>query len=187
LVPDEQRHFVDRAAWRAWLERNHDAVRVIWLIFFKKHTGVPTISYDAAVEEALCFGWIDSLIKRLDEDRFVRKFTPRAPGSKWSQLNLERVEKLQAAGAMTPAGLAKVGRASSPGPRERGGRLTIPRYFREALARDEAAQTFFARLAPSYRRDFVRWVDAAKRDSTRRKRLAEAIDLLRNGRRLGMK
>ncbi|MDH3841162.1 MAG: hypothetical protein OES35_09605, partial [Chromatiales bacterium] len=83
-----QRHFPDRDSWRAWLEKNHASCRGIWLVFFKKHTGRSSISYDAAVEEALCFGWIDSLIRRLDEDRFARKFTPRTDTKKWSAANL---------------------------------------------------------------------------------------------------
>ena len=77
----------DRAAWRAWLAANGQAEREIWLIFYKKHTGTPCVSYDEAVEEALCFGWIDGLIKRLDDDRYAQRFTPRKPGSSWSESN----------------------------------------------------------------------------------------------------
>jgi len=182
-----QLHFEDRASWRAWLEHNYESKRELWLVFFKKHTGVPTISYDDAVEEALCVGWIDSLIKRLDEDRFARKFTPRTNKSKWSELNLKRVEKLKAAGLMTPAGLAKIDPAVTPAVAPLRTPLVIPSYFQDALARDDEARLFFDQLAPSYQRNFVMWVDSAKREETRLRRLAEALSLLRKKRKLGMK
>ena len=183
----KQLHFEDRASWRAWLEANFESASELWLVFFKKHTGVATISYDAAVEEALCFGWIDSLIKRLDEDRFVRKFTPRSNRSKWSELNLQRVEKLKASGLMTPPGLSKIDPGVTPVVPPRKRPLEVPPYFQEALAQNEPARLFFDELAPTYRRHFVLWVDSAKREETRRKRLAEAIALLQSGQKLGMK
>ncbi len=182
-----QLHFGDRASWRAWLEENSESIRELWLVFFKKHTGVATISYDAAVEEALCFGWIDSLIKRLDEDRFVRKFTPRSNTSKWSELNLERVAKLKAAGLMKPAGLVKIDPDVSPVSVSHTGPLEIPPYYQDALTRDVEAGRFFGQLAPSYQRQFVMWVDSAKREQTRLRRLAEALSLLRNKQKLGMR
>ncbi len=180
-------HFKDRAPWRSWLEKNHCSVREVWLVFYKKHTGVPNITYEAAVEEALCFGWIDSLIRRLDEDRYTRKFTPRKDTTRWSELNLKRVAKLEAAGRMTAAGLAKVDRsaASVIPPSKRN--FEIPPYFQEALAGDDKARRFFDQLAPSYQRDIIGWVGSAKRDETRRRRLAEAMTLLHNKQKLGMK
>ena len=180
-------HFEDRATWRAWLEQNYESTRELWLVFFKKHTGVPTISYDAAVEEALCFGWIDSLIKRLDDDRFARKFTPRTNKSKWSELNLKRVERLKSEGLMTAAGLAKIDPTATPVVPPRKRPFEVPPYFREALSRNEAAHMFFDQLAPSYQRNFVLWVDSAKREETRHRRLAEAITLLQNKQKPGMK
>ncbi|MCP4897931.1 MAG: hypothetical protein GY906_13245 [bacterium] len=182
-----QLHFGDRASWRAWLEENSESMRELWLVFYKKHTGVPTISYDAAVEEALCFGWIDSLIKRLDEDRFVRKFTPRSNKSKWSELNLRRVAKLKAAGLMKPAGLAKFDPDVSHASISHRGPLEVPPYFLDALGQDVEAANFFHLLAPSYQRHFVLWVDSAKREETRLRRLAEALSLLRNKQKLGMR
>jgi uncharacterized protein YdeI (YjbR/CyaY-like superfamily) len=98
----------DRSKWRAWLAANGSAERELWLIFCKKHAGTPCVSYDEAVEEALCFGWIDGLIKRLDDDRYTRRFTPRKSCSNWSESNKVRVRKLIAEGRMTPAGLATV-------------------------------------------------------------------------------
>jgi uncharacterized protein YdeI (YjbR/CyaY-like superfamily) len=180
-------HFAERRAWRAWLEENHEKVHEVWLLFYKKHTGVATISYDDAVEEALCYGWIDSLIKRLDEDRYARKFTPRSDTSRWSASNLARIERLKAAGRMTPAGLAKIpdGVTAVVPPAKQVG--AVPAYFRDALDANPSARETFEGLAPSYRRNYVAWVDSAKREATRRRRLAEALARLEKGERLPMK
>jgi uncharacterized protein YdeI (YjbR/CyaY-like superfamily) len=180
-------HFEARESWRAWLEENHDGSDVVWLVFYKKHTGRTSISYNAAVEEALCFGWIDSLVKRLDEDRFARKFTPRTDPRKWSASNLKRVEKLIASGRMTEAGLAKFNPDPEPQPAQSARTLDPPPFFTDALAKNPAAQAFFEQLAPSYRRNFIGWVCSAKRENTRQRRLAEAISLLSQGKKLGMK
>jgi uncharacterized protein YdeI (YjbR/CyaY-like superfamily) len=182
-----QKHFTDRDSWRAWLEGNFESCSELWLVFFKKHTGKQSISYDAAVEEALCFGWIDSLIKRLDEDRFARKFTPRTDATKWSASNLKRVEKLKAEGRMTEAGLAKLDPSVKPIIPPSKTPVEVPSYFRDALAENDEAGSFFEQLAPSYRRHFVLWVDSAKREETRNRRLTEAITLLSKKQKLGMK
>ncbi|MGA7733294.1 MAG: hypothetical protein WCD37_18690 [Chloroflexia bacterium] len=97
-----------REDWRAWLQANHETGREVWLVFYKKHTGQPSLPYNDAVEEALCFGWIDSVEKRLDADRYALRFTPRKPKSNWSESNKRRVRQLVASGRMTEAGLAKV-------------------------------------------------------------------------------
>src|SRR5438034_2099777 len=97
-----------RRAWRTWLEKHHDSEAEIWLVFHKKHTNRPSIALGDAIDEALCFGWIDSLIKRLDEDRYARKFTPRKPDSKWSTINRQRYAKLKAAGLLAAPGLARM-------------------------------------------------------------------------------
>ena len=98
----------DRAEWRAWLETNHTLETEIWLLFYKRHTGKPRVAYPDAVEEALCFGWIDSTIRRVDDATYAQRFTPRRPGSSWSELNKRRVSRLVQEGRMTKAGLAKV-------------------------------------------------------------------------------
>jgi len=180
-------HFTSRESWRAWLEKNHERSDEVWLVFFKKHTDRPNISYDAAVEEALCFGWIDSLIKRLDEDRYARKFTPRTNTTKWSESNLARFEKLEASGRMTAAGRAVRDPSVTPVVPPSKRPLEIPAYFREALDGNEQARAFFDALAPSYQRHFVGWVDSAKREETRQRRLAEALTLLENHQKLGLK
>jgi len=96
----------NRATWRRWLEKQHAKSPGVWLVFYKVHTGVPAISYADALDEALCFGWIDSLVNRLDEDRYMRKFTPRKPRSIWSDINRRKWKQLKAAGRLAPAGLA---------------------------------------------------------------------------------
>ena len=182
-----EEHFVDRASWRAWLEANRESTRELWMVFYKKHTGRKTISYDAAVEEALCVGWIDSLIKRLDEDRYARKFTPRTNTRKWSELNLKRVAKLKAEGRMTPTGLARLDPDVKPLTPTAKRPLEIPPFFQEALDANEAARAFYQELAPSYRRQFLGWVSEAKREATRQKRLSEAMSMMAQGKKLGMK
>jgi uncharacterized protein YdeI (YjbR/CyaY-like superfamily) len=104
----EELHFVNRRDWRSWLEKNHEAKKEAWLIFCKKHTGKPNISYDEAVEEAICFGWIDSIAKRIDDEKFTRKFTPRKPNSEWAESNKKRATKMINEGKMTRAGLELV-------------------------------------------------------------------------------
>lgn len=179
--------FADRESWRAWLDANGQSAREVWLVFYKKHTGRPCIGYEAAVEEALCVGWIDSLVKRLDDDRYARKFTPRTNAGKWSESNLKRVRRLVASGRMTEAGLAKYDPKAQSTAGTSSRVLTRPDFFRGALAKDERTAEFFAHLAPSYRRNFITWVGSAKRDETRKKRLEEALGLLREGKKLGMK
>jgi uncharacterized protein YdeI (YjbR/CyaY-like superfamily) len=173
------------AHWRNWLGAHHDSESEIWLVFYKRHTGRASVSYDDAVAEALCFGWIDSLIRRIDDARYARKFTPRKPGSKWSTSNRRRYAKLQALGLLAPAGLklaptARNGDAPKP-PK------TLPKYIEQALKVDRAAWDYFERLAPSYRRMYIAWIDSAKQEGTKTKRLREAVGLLRVGRKLGLK
>lgn len=179
--------FTDRESWRAWLDENGQSTREVWLVFYKKHTGRQCVTYEAAVEEALCVGWIDSLVKRLDKDRYVRKFTPRTNAGKWSESNIKRARRLVASGRMTELGLAKFVPTAQSSAGNSSGSLELTDLFSEALAKDAQAREFFDRLAPSYRRNFITWVGSAKREETRKKRLKEALVLLREGKKLGMK
>ena len=180
---------VNRHDWRAWLEQNHDRETEIWLIFYKAHTRQPGVSYEEAVEEALCFGWIDSIVKRIDDDRYAQKFTPRKAGSQWSVSNKRRVAKLIRESRMTPAGLAKVtyDDPSDPPVDEGTPELALAEELEAALIADEVAWAQFNRLAPSQRRNYVRWVMSARKDETRLRRLSEIIALLRQGKALGLK
>jgi uncharacterized protein YdeI (YjbR/CyaY-like superfamily) len=174
-----------RAAWRRWLEAHHASTSAVWLIFHKRHTEISSVSYDDAVEEALCFGWVDSLIKRIDGSRYARKFTPRTENSRWSAINRRRYASLQARGLLAPPGLARAPtdrRGDAPE-----GSTAWPRDIEARLHAEPRALQFFESLAPSYRRAFVGWIEAAKREETRDKRIREALRLLSAGRKLGMK
>jgi len=174
------------ARWRAWLADHHDSESEVWLIFPKRHTGRPSVSYEEAVNEALCYGWIDSLVRRLDDDHYAQKFTPRRPGSRWSTANRRRYARLKAAGRLRPAGL-KLGPTGRDGDAPRPSEADFPRYILDALERRPAARDFFKSLAPSYRRIYVGWIDSAKRPETKMRRLQEAIGLLEAGKKLGLK
>ena len=180
-----------RAEWRRWLARNHDKETGIWLVFYKKHTGKPTLAYDDVVEEALCFGWIDSIIKKLDDDRYARKLTPRKPDSAWSDANKKRVKKLLREKRITDAGLAVIEQAKKLGRWSESGHPQLPKEFpaelKSGLERNKKARAFFADLAPSYQQHFILWIASAKRPETRERRVKEAITLLQQGKKLGLK
>ncbi len=179
-----------RAAWRAWLEKHHDSKDAVWLVFLKKHVKRPCLSYDEAVEEALCFGWIDGKMRRIDGEKHRIRFTPRRPGSVWSDLNKSRVRRLLKEGRMTPAGLAMVEEARRRGTWSRGsgkketGR--VPPDLERALARNRKAARNFEGFAPSYRRMYIGWVLAAKREETRRKRIGVVVERSAMNRKPGM-
>ena len=172
-------------AWRKWLQKNHATNPGLWLVRHKSHTGVECLDYEEAVREALCFGWIDSLVKRLDDDRFAVKFTPRKPESKWSAINRKRWKELEAEGRLTAAGraLAPTHNTYAPKPKI----PILPGYIEKAFKANAKAWSFFQGLTPTYRRHFVVWIHIAKRPETREKRLRESIDLLAAGRKLGLK
>jgi uncharacterized protein YdeI (YjbR/CyaY-like superfamily) len=188
---NEELYFTNRKDWRTWLTENNDTKRVVWLVYYKKDSGKPIIPYHDSVEEALCFGWVDSVIRKVDSARYARKFTPRARVSKWSEANKERAEKMIKEGKMTSAGLARVRETKETGrwlkTHETKKELAIQSYFEEALAENKKALGFYSRLAPSYKRNAVAWIESAKREETRKKRLAEFIGILEQNKKLGMK
>jgi len=173
------------ARWRTWLKKNHATSAGIWLVRHKRHSKVASVPYEDAVRQALCFGWIDSLIKRLDEDRYLLKFTPRKPSSKWSALNRRRWAELEQGGQ-----LEAPGRAASPTANTYAKKPTIPAlpaYLAKALKAHPKAWAHFQALAPSYRRHYVVWIHIAKQPETRERRIREAITLLAAGKKLGLK
>jgi len=181
-----------REVWRAWLERNHARRAEVWLVFYKRHTGKPSVSYGDAVEEALCFGWIDGLKRSIDEARYEHRFTPRRPGSKWSALNEARARQMIAADRMTAAGFRAIEDAKRRGQWSTAMKgpevdLSMPEALTAALKRNEEAAAFFDTLAPSHRKAYIAWIVAARRPETRTRRLAEAIELLGRGAKLGMR
>jgi len=175
----------NRRQWRAWLTKHHTSSPGVWLVFYKAHTGMKSIAYEDVVREALCFGWIDSLIKRLDDDRYALKVTPRQPTSKWSEKNRKRWAELEAAGQLTSAGLAAAPTDSTYAPKPVIPEL--PAYIARALKANSKAWKFFQDLAPTYRRDFVVWIHIAKRPETRARRIRESVSLLAAGKKLGLK
>jgi uncharacterized protein YdeI (YjbR/CyaY-like superfamily) len=187
----KQLYVINREQWSNWLSQNHDGETEVWLIFYKKETCKPTIGYEDAVEEALCFGWIDSIIKKIDDERYVRKFTPRKDKSMWSALNRKRANKMIKEGRMTGSGLAKIKTAKKTGLWEKDGRprisFDVPPELAKALAKNKKAKDNFDKLAPSYRRQYIGWIAVAKMAETKKRRIEESIALLEKGKKLGMK
>lgn len=182
----------DRAEWRAWLAEHHDKEAEIWLVYYKKGTGVASIDYESSVEEALCYGWVDSLIKKIDDRKYARKFTPRKDDSKWSPSNIKRVKKLIKEGLMTEFGLQKVEAAKQSGKWDEPVQSPALGFemhpeFVEALKKNEKAKETFDNLAPTYQKQYLGWIEVAKRQETRQKRIQESIRLLERGERLGLK
>jgi uncharacterized protein YdeI (YjbR/CyaY-like superfamily) len=175
--------------WRRWLDEHHDSESEVWLIFHKVHTGVASISYTEALDEALCFGWVDSLIKRLDDSRYARKFTPRKANSRWSTINRQRYAALKAGRRLKPGGInrAPTDRSYGPLPPRSEMPATVPPHIQAALRKHPAARRYFEGLAPSHRRQYIGWIESAKHDETKARRLKEAIRLLDAGKPLGLK
>ena len=187
----EKLYVTSRDAWRQWLTEHHASENGIWLIFYKKGTGKPTISYDAAVEEALCFGWIDSIIKSIDHETYMRKFTSRKERSCWSSLNRKRVQKMIQTDRMTEAGLSKINAAKNNGQWEKDAKPTvdfmISREFSEALEGNTKAKENFYNLSRTSQKQYIVWINMAKRPETRKKRILESMSLLMKGKTLGLK
>ena len=176
----------DRQTWRAWLEEHHQSAREIWLVLLKKHVERPSVTLEDAVEEALCFGWIDGHLRRIDDESHALRFTPRGRRSIWSQSNKDRVQRLIAEGRMTPAGLAAVEAAKANGEWDAASARedvdTLPEDLVRALREGEAYEAFTS-LPPSHRKQYLYWVNEAKRDETRRRRIAETVRRVREGQR----
>jgi uncharacterized protein YdeI (YjbR/CyaY-like superfamily) len=181
-----------RKQWRQWLTKNHKTVKEIWLVYYRKETGKLSIPYEDSVEEALCFGWIDSIIKKLDNDSYARKFTPRTNITKWSNPNKKRMSKMLAAGLVVKAGLAtieniKLAADKSGEAPKKPSAIEIPDYIREAFKQNKTVWDNFNALAKSYQRDYILWISSAKKEETRVRRIAEAIKLLKQNQKLGLK
>jgi uncharacterized protein YdeI (YjbR/CyaY-like superfamily) len=175
--------------WRDWLSAHHASESEIWLVFHKKHAGVASLEYKDARDEALCFGWVDSLVKRLDDRRYAQKFTPRRPDSRWSDVNRKRYAALQAAGRLKQPGIDRppTDRGSAPRPPRLELPARLPQYLQAALARRPKVLRNFEALSPAQRRRYVAWIESAKREETKLRRLEEAIRLLADGQVLGLK
>ena len=174
-----------REKWRQWLSRNHATNAGIWLIRYKQQAGVASMPYEDLLDEALCFGWIDSLIKRLDDERYAIKVTPRKPASKWSDVNRKRWNELKKAGRLAAPGLAAAPTANVYAPRPKIPEL--PAYIAKAFRTNPRAWRNFQALARTYKRNFVVWIHMAKQPETRERRIRESIALLAAGKKLGLK
>jgi uncharacterized protein YdeI (YjbR/CyaY-like superfamily) len=176
----EQVQVGSRQEWREWLERNHKQPEGIWLVTFKKHRGEKYLPYDDIVEEAICFGWVDSLPRKLDEDRTMLWLAPRKKGSKWSKLNKERVKKMIEAGLMTPAGMEKIEAAKADGTwsaLDSVEALQIPPDLDAEFNSYEAAKANFEAFPRSVKRGILAWIVSAKRPATRTRRVQETARL----------
>lgn len=169
-----------RAAWRRWLEQNHERTRGIWFVTYKKSTGRPRVEYEEAVEEALCFGWIDSTARTLDAERSMLYFAPRKRGSGWSRSNKIRVARLHAAGLMASPGLARIEAAQRDGSwtiLDSVESLEVPDDLAAALQAYPNASAHFHAFPPSARRAILQWIVLARKADTRSRRVAEAARL----------
>ena len=170
----------DRQAWRQWLEASHATARGVWLVYYKRESGRTRVAYADAVEEALCFGWIDSRPNALDEQRSLQLFTPRKPHSAWSRLNKQRIERLTTANLMHPAGLAVVEAAKGDGSwlaLDAVEDLVMPDDLLAALAVNPQAQAYFQAFPASSKKNILWWIASAKRPETRANRVAETVRL----------
>lgn len=182
--PPPQIEAKDRAAWRRWLERNHATSDGVWLVIAKKASGLASVTQVEAVEEALCFGWIDAKANRLDDRRWKQWMGRRKPGSGWSAVNKRRVERLIAEGRMAPAGLAAIEAAKADGSWSKldaSHALTVPADLARALRAFPNAGARFDAFPPSSRRAILEWIDAAKRPETRARRIEETARLAEDG------
>jgi len=173
-------HAKDRKAWRKWLQKNHASKEFIWLIIYRKQSAIPSVYYDEAVEEALCFGWIDSKPNKRDEESFYLYFAKRNPKSKWSKLNKERVSRLIKEKQMTEAGMAMIDLAKTTGTwtaLESSDNLEIPVDLKKEFSKNKAAFKYFKAFPPSAKKGILQWINDAKREDTRIKRIQETVSL----------
>ena len=168
-----------RIDWRRWLQENHSSKQSVWLVQYKKKTNMPTISWSEAVDEALCFGWIDSTRKTIDEESFVQFFTKRKPNGTWSKINKGNIERLIRAGFMTEAGYESIERAKKNGSwtiLDDVEELIIPKDLEEEFSIKLGSKDFFLSLSKSVRKSILQWVALAKRPETRQKRIIEIVE-----------
>ncbi len=184
------RIFSTAAAWRRWLEKNHSTASEIWLAYYKKSSGRKSVTYQEALDEALCYGWIDSIIRRVDDEKYMQRFTPRKPGSIWSARNKAHVARLITEGRIAPAGMAKVEAARKDKSWQKSDRVEAkpktPPDLLAALEKHPVVQALWDKQPPSQKQLYSRWVLSAKRPETRARRVEETIRRVRAGRKAGI-
>jgi len=183
----EAKFFQHPDDFRQWLEENHQSEEELWVGFYKKATGIPSITWPESVEEALCFGWIDGLRKSIDEKSYKIRFTPRRPDSNWSQVNLNMMEKLIDNGKMQPAGL-KAFQERDPSKSKKASyerkQIELPEEYKDQIKEHPEAWSFFQELAPGYKKQSIHWVMQAKREATRQRRLNILIESAAEGKKI---
>jgi len=179
-APEEVQVFADPAAFRAWLGANHAAADHVWVGYFRKGVGKTAITYPEAVEEALCFGWIDGIGYRIDDQVHTNRFTPRRKGSSWSAPNIAKVAELRKAGRMHPAGIRafeeRDQRKDMPHLRDNPLRQTLPAELEARIRANPAAWTYWRAQRPTYHKTVAFWILSAKREPTRERRMASLIE-----------
>jgi uncharacterized protein YdeI (YjbR/CyaY-like superfamily) len=179
-----------REEWRKWLEKNHDTCVEVWLRYYKKPSGMPRIQYADAVEEALCFGWIDGKIKRINEDYYIQRFTPRRPGSRWSKYNINRIQRLIKEGKMKEPGLKVYNEAvSNPGliyGNKADNDPLTPSDLLNELNKNKTAETNFLNFTQSARRIYIEWLNSARRPETRIGRISKIVAFAKKNQKPGM-
>lgn len=172
-------HIKNRNEWRKWLEINHKNIKEIWLIHYKKPSNKKSINHFEAVEEALCFGWIDSKLKKIDKESFILKYSPRRPKSIWSKINKEKAEELIALGKMTKSGLEKIEEAKKQNLWDTAYtnlvKDRLPSDLKNSLMKNKTAWNNFQKFANSYRNMYIGWVKGAKTKETRKRRISEVV------------
>ena len=180
--------FASKTKWAEWLAKQHDKSAGVWLKLAKKDSGIPSVTYEEALDVALCYGWIDGQKKGFDDKYWLQKFTPRGPKSIWSKLNTEKAERLIAAGEMKPAGLKAVEAARQDGRWESAyssqRNMTVPEDFQAALDKNKKAETFFTTLNSANRYAILFRIQTAKKAETRAKRIQQFIQMLVRGQKL---
>jgi uncharacterized protein YdeI (YjbR/CyaY-like superfamily) len=179
-MTDTAAYFKTREEWRRWLEKHHDKQTEIWLIHYRKHSGKPGVRHEEAVEEALCFGWIDGQLKKIDDEKFRLRYCPRRPKSPWSRINREKAERMIRAGQMSAAGLARIEEAKKAGLWQRAYtnrvRERMPSDLKAALSKNREAWDNFRNFANTYRNMYIGWVVSAKTAETRKKRIDRIVE-----------
>jgi uncharacterized protein YdeI (YjbR/CyaY-like superfamily) len=183
-------YLTKRKDWRKWLGKNHSTKEEVWLVYYKKHSGKPRIPYEEAVEEALCFGWIDGKIKKINDDYYIQRFSPRRHGSRWSRYNIERAQKLIKEGRMKPEGLEAYNFALDKPEliydNRSDGDPAIPDDLSDALSHNRQSYKNFMNFPTSARRLYIEWLNSAKRTETRVRRIEKIINLSAKNIRPGM-
>jgi len=178
-TPENPLFFEDGAAWRRWLRRNHDRTTEVWILTYKVHTGRKCMTYEEALDEALCYGWIDSRVRRIDGERHLWRFVPRKPDSIWSLKNTRSIERLVKEGRMTSHGMKKVEEGKRSGEWQKANAPSkpprLPPDLKKALMKDEVAWKNFQNFAKSYRTIYIYSVILAKREDTRERRIRQVV------------